>query len=94
MEGTMALISSGGDTGIRSVAASLILGRNGSLILRQTNQGYELAGLDQKGAVFCDDWAAAERILFRLNIPFHKIDEIKSLLCPGTQVVVHRELSK
>ena len=90
----MSMISSSGDTGIRSVAASLILGRNGSLILRQTSQGYELAGLDQESIIFCNDWAAAERILLRLKVPFHKIDEIKSLLSPGIHVVVHRELRK
>jgi hypothetical protein len=52
-----------GETGIRTVAASLILGREELLIIRQSEQGYELAGLDGAGTVFCEDWPKTEQVL-------------------------------
>lgn len=80
------------DTGIRSVVANLILSRQGSLILRQTKQGYEIAGVDQNGAVFCQTWPETERVLLRLGVPSYKVDEIADLLCEGTDVIVHRKV--
>jgi hypothetical protein len=80
------------DTGIRSVSASLILRTEGSLIVRRVEDSYQLTGMSERKQVTCDTWAAAERVLLRLGVPFHKVDEIASLLDMDTDVVVHREL--
>lgn len=79
-----------GQTGIRTGAIRTILGWAHSFIIRQTNEGYELTDPDGDGAVFCQDWPQAERVLIRLEVPPHKIEEIHELLSPGTDIVVRR----
>lgn len=81
-----------GETGIRTGAIRTILGWAHSFIIRQTNEGYELTDPDGDGAVFCADWPQAERVLIRLEVPPHKIEEIKELLVPGTDIVVRRKV--
>ncbi len=81
-----------GETGIRTGAIRTILGWAHSFIIRQTNEGYELTDPDGDGAVFCADWPQAERVLIRLEVPPYKIDEIKELLVPGTDIVVRRKV--
>lgn len=82
------------DTGIRSVAASLILDRANLLILHQTVDGFELRDAAGKDVIQCEDWPHVERILLRLKVPFHKIDEIASLIQPGIEISLHRAVGK
>lgn len=84
--------SSSGQTEIRTGAIRTILGWAHSFVIRQTNVGYELTDPDGDGVVFCQDWPQAERVLLRLEVPRHKIDEIKELLVPGTDIVVRRKV--
>jgi hypothetical protein len=81
-----------GETGIRTGAILSILGWAHSFILRQTNDGYELTDPDGAGAVQCRDWPQVERVLIRLGLPPHKIEEIQPLLAPGTDIVVRRTM--
>jgi hypothetical protein len=81
-----------GETGIRTGAILSILGWAHSFILRQTKDGYELTDPDGGGAVQCRDWAQVERVLIRLGLPAHKIEEIQPLLAPGTDIVVRRTM--
>jgi hypothetical protein len=82
------------DTGIRSVAASLILDRANLLILRQTVEGFELRDSAGVEVIHCEDWPHVERVLLRLKVPFHKIDEIAGLIQPGTEISLHRAVGK
>lgn len=82
-----------GQTGIRTAAVNSILMRAESFVVRQTEHGYELSGPDGGGAVYCETWAQVERLLFRLHVPRHKVEEIGDLLFPGTNIVVRRQLS-
>ncbi len=84
--------SATGLTGVRTGAILSILGWAHSFILRQTNAGYELTDPDGEGAVYCADWPQAERVLIKLGLPPHKIDEIQQLLVPGTDIVVRRKM--
>jgi hypothetical protein len=81
-----------GLTGVRTGAVLSILGWAHSFIIRQTNEGYELTDPDGAGAVQCPDWPQAERVLTRLGLPPHKIEEIQQLLVPGTDIVVRRKM--
>src|SRR4051812_39737388 len=92
--GSMISIFGTHDTGIRSVAANLILNRANVLILRQTIEGFELRNVAGKEMVHCEDWPHVERVLLRLKIPFHKIDEIAGLIEPGIDISVHRAVGK
>ena len=82
------------DTGIRSVAVSLILDRANLLILRQTTEGFELRDMTGANVIHCEDWPRVERVLLRLNIPFHKIDEISGLIQPGIEISLHRAVGR
>ena len=84
--------SPSGPTAIRTGAIRTILGWAHSFIIRQTNEGYELTDPDGDGVVFCQDWPQAERVLIRLEVPPHKIEEIEELLVPGTDIVVRRKV--
>lgn len=84
--------SSSGQTGTRTGAVLSILGWAHSFILRQTNDGYELTDPDGDGAVYCADWPQAERVLIKLGLPPHKVEEIQHLLSPGTDIVVRRKI--
>jgi len=83
-----------GETGIRSVAANLILGKQGSLVLRRLEHGYEFTGVEEKSRLFCARWSEVERTLLLLEVPFHKIDEIAGLIKAGSDVAVHRTVGK
>lgn len=79
---------------MRTTAVNSILSRAESFVVRQSKEGYELTGPDGGGAVFCETWAQVERVLFRLHVPRHKVEEIGDLLFPGTSIVVRRSLSE
>jgi hypothetical protein len=79
-----------GETGIRTGAILSILGWAHSFILRQTGDEYELTDPDGGGAVLCRDWPQVERVLIRLGLPPHKIEEAHQLITPGTDIVVRR----
>ncbi|WP_263365228.1 hypothetical protein [Edaphobacter bradus] len=81
-----------GETAVRAVAIRSILGWAHSFTIRHSNEGYELSDPDGDGAVFCRDWPQVERVLIRLEVPPHKIEEIKELLWPGTDIVVRRKI--
>ena len=83
-----------GHTGVRTAAVNSILSRAESFVVRQSEVGYELTGPDGGGAVFCETWAQVERVLFRLHVPRHKVEEIGDLLFPGTSIVVRRSMSE
>lgn len=84
------MASASGQTGLRTGAVLSILGWAHSFILRQTDERYEITDPDGEGAVYCADWTQTERVLVRLGLPPHKIDEIQQLLTPGTDIVVRR----
>jgi hypothetical protein len=82
----------GSETGIRTGAIQTILGWAHSFIIRQTEECYELTDPDGGGMVQCRDWPQTERVLVRLGVPPHKIEEIKQLIEPGTDIVVRRKV--
>ena len=85
-------LHSGEQTRIRSAAASSMLSRHSSLVIRQTKQGYELISEGEREPVHCESWPRAERVLRRLGVPVHKIDEISSLLAEDKEIVVRRKI--
>jgi len=82
---------SSGDTGIRSVTAKVIVDQQGSLLLRQTPEGYEFTGLFERASVKCKTWSETERVLIRMKVPPHKIQEIVTILGTGSDVVLRRD---
>jgi len=85
-------MQSGEQTRIRSAAASAILTRRTSIVMKQTRDGYELTSDGEPEPVQCRSWPQARRVLLRLGVPVHKIDEISSQLSEGTEIVVRRRV--
>lgn len=85
-------LHSGEQTRIRSAAASSMLSRRSSLVIKQTKRGYELVSEGEKEPVHCETWPRAERVLRWLGVPVHRIDEISSLLTEGAEIVVRRRI--
>ena len=90
--GELPSMQSGEQTQIRSAAASAILTRRTSIVMKQTIDGYELTSEGEVEPVQCRSWPQARRVLERLGVPPHKIDEISSQLSEGTEVVVRRRV--
>jgi hypothetical protein len=80
---------SGEQTRMLSRAAGSILARQTSLKMTQTTEGYELIS-GEEAPVHCTSWPQARRVLARLGVPEHKIDEISSRLAVGIEIVVRR----
>lgn len=89
---TNLFLHSGEQTRIRSAAASSMLGRHQSLAIRQTKRGYELISEGEREPVHCETWSRAERVLRRLGVPLHRIDEISSMLSEGKEIIVRRKI--
>lgn len=83
---------SGEQTRIRSVAANSMLQRHSSVVLRLTEQGFELTSEGETEPVICESWPRAKRVLRRLGVPDHKIDVISSQLSAGNGVVVRTRI--
>ena len=83
-----------GETGFRSVTAKVIVGHQGSLLLRQTPEGYEFTGLLESTSVKCKTWSETERVLLRLKVPPHKIQEIVTILNTGSDVVMRQDVEQ
>lgn len=86
------MMHSGEQTRIRSAAAGAILSRRTSLVMKQTKHGYELTSDGETEPVQCRNWPQARRVLQRLGVPLHKIDEISGQLSEGTEIVVRRRV--
>ena len=78
------------ETGIRSVAASSMLRRHRSVVLRLTERGYELTSEGEEPVV-CESWPRAKRVLRRLGVPDDKFNVIVDRLSGGKEVVVRTE---
>ena len=77
---------------IRTVAASSLLDRNTTIVLRQSRRGYELYADGDPSPVQCETWPQARRVMLRLGVPIHRIDEINSRLMEGKGIVVRRRI--
>jgi len=77
---------------VRTAAANDIFSRHTSLVMRQTQQGYEVYADGEPVPVRCDSWPQAQRLLRRLGVPEHKIDIINSRLSIGTDIEVRRRV--
>ncbi len=77
---------------ILTAAASDILNRHTTLVMRQTMDGYELYAEGDPSPVHCESWPQAQRLLRRLGVPDHKIDIINSRLAIGTDIEVRRRI--
>ena len=86
------MMNSGEHSRIRTAAASALLDRNTELVLRQTKRGYELYANGDASPVKCETWPQARRVLIRLGVPPHRIDEINSRLTEGKGLVVRRRI--
>ena len=75
------------ETGIRSVAASSMLQRHKSVVLRLTDRGYELTSEGEE-AVVCESWPRVKRVLRRLGVPDDKFNVISGRLAEGKEIVV------
>ena len=84
--------NSGERSRIRTAAASSFLDHNTKLVLRQTKRGYELYANGDASPVKCETWPQARRVLIRLGVPHHRIDEINSRLTEGKGLVVRRRI--
>jgi len=76
------------ETGIRSVAASSMLRRHKSVVLKLTERGYELTSEGEKEPVVCESWPRAKRVLMRLGVPADKFNAIMSQLSERREIVV------
>jgi hypothetical protein len=83
---------SGEQTRMLSRAAGSILTRHTNIVMRQTKEGYELSSEGEAEPVSCKNWPQARRVLVRLGVPEHKIDEISSLLSEQSEIVVRRRI--
>jgi hypothetical protein len=83
---------SGEQTRIRTAAASSMLHRHSSVVMRMTKEGYELTSEGEKEPVVCESWPRAKRVLKRLGVPDHKIDVISSQLSEGNEIVVRTRI--
>lgn len=83
---------SGEQTRIRSVAANSLLQRHSSVVLRLTEQGFELTSEGEKEPVICESWPRAKRVIKRLGVPDHKIDVIISQLAAGNEIIVRTRI--
>jgi hypothetical protein len=81
-----------GETGIRSVAATVIAEIQGAMILRRKGNGYEFTGVFERTSVVCPTWPEAERVLLRLKVSPEKIEKIVKILASGDDVILRREL--
>ena len=86
------MTNSGEHSRIRTAAASSILDRNTTLVLRQTKRGYELYADGDQWPVQCETWPQARRVLIKLGVPHHRIDEINSRLTEGKGLIVRRRI--
>jgi hypothetical protein len=76
------------ETGIRSVAASSMLRRHRSVVLRLTERGYELTSEGETEPVICESWPRAKRVLRRLGVSDDKMNAIMTDLSARREVVV------
>ena len=79
------------ETGIRSVAASSMLRRHRSVVLKLTERGYELTSEGEKEPVVCESWPRAKRVLKRLGVPDDKFNVIIDRLSEGKEIVVRTQ---
>ena len=79
---------SGEQTRIRSAAASSMLQRHSSVVLRLTEQGFELTSEGEKEPVICESWPRTKRVLKRLGVSDDKLNVIMSNLSAGKEIVV------
>jgi hypothetical protein len=85
-------VMSTGETGIRSVAATVIAEIQGAMILRRKGDGYEFTGVFERTSVECPTWPEAERVLIRLGVSPEKINKILRILASGDDVILRREV--
>jgi len=78
------------ETGIRSVAASSMLRRHKSVVLKLTERGYELTSEGEEPVV-CESWPRVKRVLRRLGVPNDKFNVISGRLSEGKEIVVRTE---
>lgn len=78
------------ETGIRSIAASTMLQRHRSVVLRLTERGYELT-CEGEEPVVCESWPRVKRVLRRLGVPDDKFSAIVDGLSEGKEIVVRTE---
>ena len=86
------MVNSGEHSRIRTAAASALLDRNTELVLFKNTRGYELYANGDASPVKCETWPQARRVLIRLGVPHHRIDEINSRLTEGKGLVVRRRI--
>lgn len=86
------MMHSGEQTRTLSREAGTMLGRHTRLVMRQTRDGYELSCDGEMEPVACNNWPQARRVLVRLGVPSHRINEISSLLSEETEIVVRRKI--
>jgi hypothetical protein len=77
---------------IRTAAASSILDRDTTLVLRQTKRGYELYANGDSSPIRCETWPQARRVLLSLGVPHQRLDEINSRLVEGKGLIVRRKV--
>ena len=75
------------ETGIRSVAASSMLRRHRSVVLKLTERGYELTSEGEEPVV-CESWPRVKRVLKRLGVPDDKFNVIADGLSGGKEIVM------
>lgn len=75
------------ETGIRTVAATSMLRRHRSVVLRLTERGYELTS-DGEEPVVCESWPRVKRVLRRLGVPDDKFNAIADGLSSGKEIVM------
>ena len=81
-------MDSGEQTRIRTAAASSLLQRHSSVVLRLTERGYELTSEGEQEPVVCESWPRAKRVLKRLGVPDDKFNVIIKNLSEGREILV------